>query len=310
LCLVIFTALTLYGSLYPWEPRDSKLGPSAWTILTSAYWFRLGLGFRADVLLNVLFYVPFGLFGVWSLSPQWPLWRRVLLATLCGGILSLGVEVAQFHVSSRVTSPADLLMNVIGTALGALVAGAIVSRRSWPALIPPILLASCGVASVVLNLWIGNRADLVKLIAISLCLLWSLRTRNRGPFALLLAFVFYEQLRPFDYAVAPQEFDWRPLVASISGSGLARAATFTFKLFFYGSTLMAAIRSGMPPVRTALAVGGLLLGLEYVQRWMPSRTPEITDGLVPLLWAILFPGNSRQTPLPQRKAGSRPRAIV
>jgi hypothetical protein len=310
LCLAIFTVLTLYGSLYPWAPRDSKLGPSAWSILTSAYWFRLGLGMRADVVLNVLFYVPFGLFGVWSLPARWPAWARVLVAIAGGALLSLAVELAQFYVSSRVTSPADLAMNALGTSIGAILAAGVASRVNWPALVMPLLLAACGMASVALNLWIGNQWELAKLVLVSGLLVWSMRTASRLPFLLFLAMIGFEQLRPFRFAPAPIPFDWRPLVASITGSGLARAATFSFKLFFYGSTLVAAIRAGLPAGRTALMLGGFLLGLEYVQRWLPPRTPEVTDALIPLLWMLLVPNRSANVSASAVGAGARPRAIV
>ncbi len=72
------------------------------------------------------------------------------------------------------------------------------------------------------------------------------------------------------------------------------------KAFLYGSTVWLLVRSGIayPVAGGALAVE--LFILETVQRYLPGRTPEITDSLIAVvmtaaLWAV---GDQRRRPRP------------
>jgi len=85
--------------------------------------------FRRDILLNLLGFVPLGV-----LLMQVPLWRtrtpalRVLAACAVGGLLSLAIELGQAMLPTRYSSALDLMLNVAGTALGAV---AVTYWRSW-----------------------------------------------------------------------------------------------------------------------------------------------------------------------------------
>lgn len=70
---------------------------------------------------NVLVFVPVGLFAV--LAFRWSWWR----AALAGAALSAGIELVQLTVG-RSADVDDILLNSVGTALGA-VLGALVARR-------------------------------------------------------------------------------------------------------------------------------------------------------------------------------------
>jgi VanZ family protein len=117
---LLFVAFIIYGSLFPftdWRTPDSELFAFlfAWPHAVE----------RADIVQNVLAYAPLGLFIV--------LWRKrvrslappVVVALVCGGLLSLLMEALQQYEPSRTSSLADLAMNLLGTFAGALLGAAL-----------------------------------------------------------------------------------------------------------------------------------------------------------------------------------------
>ena len=125
-------ALVAYGSLYPFNLKSSDSDISWWQSLWQAFtqlsWARAG---RGDHIANVLLYVPLGF--CLSLWFDGRLRHRaaVIVATLCGAVLSLSIEVAQVFISSRVPSFWDVTLNTGGALCGAIggVAWFILSAR-------------------------------------------------------------------------------------------------------------------------------------------------------------------------------------
>lgn len=112
---LLFAALVIYASLYPFEgwqwPRASVSAfllapwPRYWT------WF--------DLLANLVGYVPLGfLLSLGLLRAGLGRWAWVL-AVLLAGLLSLAVELIQHWLPIRVPSNVDLGLNTAGAALGA-----------------------------------------------------------------------------------------------------------------------------------------------------------------------------------------------
>jgi VanZ family protein len=82
----------------------------------------------ADVVLNVLGFIPFGFLAAWCLAAAAPsVLVRSLAAVLGGLALSLTIELAQVFLPSRTSSLSDLVANTAGTALG--VAGLLLAER-------------------------------------------------------------------------------------------------------------------------------------------------------------------------------------
>lgn len=73
-----------------------------------------------DLAFNVLGFLPFGFFLAPLLAQRLGPIGAVLLATLAGAALSLGLETAQNFLPSRVASNVDLGCNTLGALLGAL----------------------------------------------------------------------------------------------------------------------------------------------------------------------------------------------
>lgn len=117
---LIYVGLIVYASLYPFsEWRDQGIMP--WVFLGSPlpkYW----TGF--DVLANALGYVPLGFLLALSALRSGRARYALVLATLAAGMLSLTMESLQGYLPARVPSNVDLVLNVGGAWLGALLAWA------------------------------------------------------------------------------------------------------------------------------------------------------------------------------------------
>jgi glycopeptide antibiotics resistance protein len=78
---------------------------------------------RGDLITNVLFFIPFGFFGLYSMRRiQWPKAWVVLFLSLLGTALSAFVEFLQMFTVDRNTSDTDLITNTLGTIVGMLCA--------------------------------------------------------------------------------------------------------------------------------------------------------------------------------------------
>jgi VanZ family protein len=111
---LFYTALIVYGSLYPltgWTVPHEPL----FSFLTAAIPTHIS---RADVLTNVLAYIPLGILLVWTFHLAGK-FSSITAVTLVGGLLSLSMESVQMFLPSRTASNIDLLTNIIGTSLGA-----------------------------------------------------------------------------------------------------------------------------------------------------------------------------------------------
>lgn len=120
-----YALLILYASLSPFSGWQDQ-GLDFYAVLTAplAQTFTL-----FDSVVNLLAYLPFGLFLGLALRAHCGPGRSVLLAALGGVALSAAMEYTQMYLPARVSSNLDLLTNSAGALVGALLAAFIVPRR-------------------------------------------------------------------------------------------------------------------------------------------------------------------------------------
>ena len=145
--------LIIYGSLHPFSGwRDIGVSPLAFL---DAGWPRYWTAF--DLLANVAVYLPLGFLLTLAFSHWRWRWLAPLLAVLLGTGLSLGLEIAQNWLPSRVPSHVDFACNIAGTLLGGLWAIWIGPRyiariTQWQSLLAPSAQAELGLT--LLGLWL------------------------------------------------------------------------------------------------------------------------------------------------------------
>ena len=120
LLALVYAALVLYASLYPFEGWRWPPGQN-WQVLLALPTAVHQSVF--DVVSNLLGYLPLGgLLTVAALRSGQPRRRAMLGALLLAGALSYGCEVLQHFVPARVPAREDLAMNAAGAALGVVLA--------------------------------------------------------------------------------------------------------------------------------------------------------------------------------------------
>ena len=116
--MIGYTLLLIYGTLFPlsgWHAPDS----SPWILMLQQGLHHTS---RADILTNLLVYIPFGLLLMRSLANLRCRLCALLLVTLASALLSLALEYSQAHLPGRVPSVIDVVLNTSGGFAGALLA--------------------------------------------------------------------------------------------------------------------------------------------------------------------------------------------
>lgn len=106
------------------NPRNLLLPPRLKVpqkVILSPPWkdFRLNLSFFSDIMINILGFVPLGVFASRLIRKSITSARQsFIIVTLFGFFLSLTVESIQVYLPTRHSQLMDVLTNTIGTALG------------------------------------------------------------------------------------------------------------------------------------------------------------------------------------------------
>ncbi|NHZ91349.1 VanZ family protein [Massilia sp. CCM 8733] len=115
--VLVFLVLIVYGSLYPFSGWSEPPAP-----LFSFLFANPARVEKADLVQNVLAYMPFGLFMVAWLMRSTRFHVALVTAAVAGGVLSLSMEAIQQFLPSRDASRIDLVLNIFGSVAGGLLA--------------------------------------------------------------------------------------------------------------------------------------------------------------------------------------------
>lgn len=105
----------------------------------------------------------------------------------------------------------------------------------------------------------------------------------------LLLWIATRQLWPFHFVAVPSPFSWLPFVGAFEGSQTSFLRILAGKCLLYAGLIWTATQAG---VRwwTITPTAMLLIGVsEWMQRWLPGRTPEATEIVLVLLAAFAVP---------------------
>jgi glycopeptide antibiotics resistance protein len=133
--LALYCAALLYGTLHPFNFGLKRMHTAGsahnrieWIPFTYACPEHGAWCFR-DKGRNLVLFVPVGLLVAVTRRHRASRLGRIGFATGLGFLLSLAVETAQCFLPSRFPSTTDLLMNTLGTCLGAVLAVALLARE-------------------------------------------------------------------------------------------------------------------------------------------------------------------------------------
>lgn len=121
LAALAYTAFLVYGSLVPLEFRVLPWG-KALAQFSAIPWLQLGVGSRADLMANLILYMPLGFLWMGALTGRGASSVTTgMSAILCGSslvALALAIEFAQQFFPPRTVSLNDLYAESAGGALG------------------------------------------------------------------------------------------------------------------------------------------------------------------------------------------------
>jgi mutator protein MutT len=265
--------LILYGSLYPWQFVRAPPGEVlAWPDTFDS----------ADVILNILVYVPLGACAYWA----FPALRRMrfVLPILLGLVLSFGIELVQAFEPARSSELSDVLANTGGAAIGMLLAAFIPMRPS-----PELYLLACWAAHLV---FFGAFSWPVEMDGWLVALSAAMPGRSfrwRGIIAVMCYLaLLYRGLAPFHFVSTPAPFNWRPFEAFIFENREDAIRILMAKLFWYGAAVWVLRRLRLGWIAAGAVAASVLMAIEITQRYIPPHISEITDPLMALLIAAFF----------------------
>lgn len=116
--LLIVIALIVYGSLYPWEFHSTQLAASPLWVLIHSWPMGIDRFLIRDIAVNLLIYMPVGVFGFLALRQNFRAEFAVTITVLFALALSSSIEMIQLFDDARDCSGFDVVCNVSGTVFG------------------------------------------------------------------------------------------------------------------------------------------------------------------------------------------------
>ena len=271
---------TLYGvaivfaSLEPFHPWLLPSADTPFFLLAPT-----GRWLRHDALLNILAYVPFGVFVALLRRGASPA-RRIGESVVVGAAMSFAMESLQMYVPPRVASTFDLVTNTTGALLGALLAAALARNASTRDALYDAR------ARLFLPGYLGD-------IGLALMLLWLVAQTNPG--IPLFAVTFDPDATPSPLAIGA------PTPADDTTAVVIQAAGSAFQVLGVGlfAALLLRRRRNTGTIIAALIVGALLLKSVAAavmlkpaiwQTWVrPGALTGISVGALLLAIALVLP---------------------
>jgi hypothetical protein len=134
-----------------------------------------------------------------------------------------------------------------------------------------------------------------EIVGLLVLVLLAIRRPIRAAAPLLLIWLALDELRPFQFHGPPRPFWWLPFESWFVGALESYYGTFFGKLFLYTAIVWVERRSGLRWMWAPVAPGAVLAAGEFAQRYLPGRTPEITDLVLLAAGAVLLHLTERQT---------------
>jgi VanZ family protein len=283
----ILFALALQVLQIYFPPRSAALSDVIWNAVGTAIGIGVGHFFRAhlakwSVSRDRLAHLTILVIALWVGWRLWPFvptidWQNMKDA-IKPVLLSPGVNVWSFGAA----------------ALGlTLLAGVMPALRHPRALLVVIALASLCVRPFLIGqvITIGLVAGTLLGTLVGLAVLRVGVTRA-GPY-LIAAIILWSSLdamRPFEFSDQMGAMHWIPFAALLQGAMDINLASLCGAAFVTGALTLVGVRLGFAPGAWCAVLTIWVVTLEIMQLWIPTRSADITIGLLPLgwWWAVRF----------------------
>ncbi|MGB8339026.1 MAG: VanZ family protein [Burkholderiales bacterium] len=260
--LVVYALSIVYVSLTPFTGWSEPETPSRWL-----NWPHYVTPY--DVVINVLAYIPLGLFAYIFLRPRIGPRFATLAATLAGLGLSLGMETAQQYLPTRISSVVDLISNTGGTMIGVMLC-------AWFAWTPHLEIVSALRDRIFIR---GRLANLGQL----LLALWFITQLNPSIPFLGAGNVINMLLEPWNSRVDAAAF-WIPQAAgmALNFCGIALFISLLIQRALRPAWFAVAVLALALLIKTAAAI--MLLKEPLIPNWLGRETlAGLIGGIVLLL---------------------------
>jgi VanZ family protein len=129
-------------------------------------------------------------------------------------------------------------------------------------------------------------------------LIWTYPARSsrvREGAGMLAAAIVLRELSPFTFTAPAHPMSWIPFSATLESERLNAALVLLRKGFEYGALVWLLRASGLRYWLAGLWVGGGLLLLEMLQRYLPNRQAEVTDTVIALILTVVLWSSERRS---------------
>ncbi len=97
-----------------------------------------------------------------------------------------------------------------------------------------------------------------------------------------------DALWPWQWRISPSAMEWMPFASALRTSVEAAITTRAFEGLCFGAILWSTVRNGALLPGLTLSTALLAFACEWTQRYLPTRTPEVTSVLVALAMGWLL----------------------
>ena len=272
-----------------WNCSGAALGAAA-TVLLS----KLAPDVRLDRLLAYAG-MPMALLGIWVAWRIFPFIPSIDLQLFKQSLTPLLLR-PQF-------STVDTLRELSGwLAVFSLAAAAVPGRRSAAIVVCAIpVLFALEVVIITNSVTASDVAGAMAAVVFWLLILRRIDRREQYVAALLALSIFLQGLLPLERRYQPADFGWIPFAGLLEGAVTMHAQALLGKTFFFSALLWLLKKSGYGLRNPAILLATLIAGLEMVQVYFGTNTPEVTDlVLLVLIVAALYALDSEQLNSSQR----------
>jgi glycopeptide antibiotics resistance protein/uncharacterized membrane protein YhdT len=115
---LLVIVIIVYGSLYPWDFHSTQLAASPLWVLIHSWPTGIYRSLLRDIAVNLLIFVPVGVFGFLALRQEFRTSVAVTVTLLFSLVFSSSIEMIQLFDDARECTASDVVLNVSGTAVG------------------------------------------------------------------------------------------------------------------------------------------------------------------------------------------------